>query len=144
MIAPLPELFTLLYTSLLAPCAVVADVADIARTSRRRNREDAITGLLVFDGSSFAQLVEGSQQAIVDLRDRLVADRRHCDMDVLVFGYVGDVRRFPGWDLGYHFSDNEDDQLDSLRGLRGAAARAKFEAVCGRVDLFAEYALPST
>ena len=144
MIAPAPELFTLLYASRLAPSAVIADVADIARTSRRRNREDDITGLLVFDGSSFAQLVEGSQLAIADLRDRLVADRRHCDMDVLVFGRMGDARRFPGWDLGYHFSDDEDDQLDSLRGLRGAAALAKFEAICGRVDLFAENAMPST
>ena len=144
MIAPTAELFTLLYTSLLAPDAVIADVADIARTSRRRNRLDDITGLLVFDGSSFAQLVEGPQPAIVDLRDRLVADRRHCDMDVLVFGRLGSARQFPGWDLGYHFADRADDAVPALRGLRGAAALAKFEIIRAQVDVLAESATPST
>ena len=100
--------------------------------------------MLVFDGVSFAQLVEGSHKAVAGLRERLVEDRRHCDMDVLVFGGTGDERRFPGWDLGYHFADREDDELISLRGLRGAAALAKFEVIRGRVDVLAERATPST
>ncbi len=143
MISPSSNLVTLLYTSMLAPCALISDVADIARAGRRRNLQDDITGLLVFDGSAFVQLVEGPREPISALFARLASDRRHCDMDVLVFGCLGDPRRFPDWELGYHFADRESDELTSLSGLRGTAALAQFEAIRARVDSFAGEGMPA-
>lgn len=142
MITPSSDLFTLLYISTFAPRARLSDVADIARTSRRRNSQDGITGLLVFDGASFVQLVEGPDEAVAALRVRLAEDRRHFDMDVQVFDYVDDERRFPDWDLGYHFAEGEGDELSSTRGLRGAAALARFETIRSRVDTLAGAATP--
>lgn len=142
MIAPSPELFTLLYASTFAPRAVISDVADIARTSRRRNSEDGITGLLVFDGASFVQLVEGSHDPVAALCARLTEDRRHVDMDVLVFDYVDHARRFPDWDLGYHFADGEGDDLRAIRDLPVPAALERFEAIRARVDTLAGAAVP--
>lgn len=144
MNAPASELFTLLYASTLAPSALISDVADIARTSRRRNRQDGVTGLLVFDGYSFAQLVEGLREPVAALLARRANDTRHVAMDVLVFDATGGERRFPGWDLGYHFADNEGDELTSLRGLRGADALANFEVIRARVDTLAELSMPES
>lgn len=143
MISPTSNLVTLLYTSILAPCALISDVADIARTGRRRNWQDDITGLLVFDGSAFVQLVEGPREPVTALLARLANDRRHCDMDVLVFDCVSDVRRFPDWELGYHFADRESDELTSLKGLSGAAALAQFETIRARVDTLAGNRMPA-
>ncbi len=143
MNAPSSDLFTLLYASTFAPRAFISDVADIARTSRRRNNQDGITGLLVFDGAGFVQLVEGPHDSVAALRARLTDDRRHFDMDVLVFDYVDDARRFPDWELGYHFADGDGDELSSTRGLRGAAALERFEAIRARVDTLAGAALPT-
>ncbi len=64
-------------------------------------------------------------------------------MDVLVFGCLGDPRRFPDWELGYHFADRESDELTSLSGLRGTAALAQFEAIRARVDSFAGEGMPA-
>lgn len=144
MNTPAPDLFTLLYVSSLAPRGRISDVGDIARTSRLRNALDGITGLLVFDGTSFTQLVEGPLISIEALRARLAEDRRHVDMEVLVFDWVDDERRFPNWQLGYHFADNDGGELAALRGLCGAEALAKFEALRASVDTLAGVAMPAT
>lgn len=137
------EFRTLLYVSTLAPTALISDVARIANTSRVRNCQDAITGLLVFDGCNFAQLVEGPHQAVAALLARLAVDKRHADMEVLIFGPLDGKRRFPGWDLGYHFASDGGDELTILSGLRGAEALACFELVRLRVDRLAQSAKPT-
>ncbi len=137
------ELSTLLYVSTMSPRTLISDVAVIARTSRRRNQEDRITGVLVFDGSSFAQLVEGPPEPIAALRARLEQDTRHFDMDVLHHGRAGDERRFAQWTLGYHFAEDDHDELAALRGLRDAQALARFDALRERIDSFAGVATPA-
>ena len=144
MTTPASDIFTLLYVSSLAPHARISDVTDIARKSRPRNARADITGLLVFDGSSFAQMVEGPREAIKALRARLADDRRHVDMDVLVFDRSDDERRFANWELGYHFADHDGGELSALRGLRGAVALATFEALRPSVDTLAGVAMPVT
>ncbi|MEO8545075.1 MAG: BLUF domain-containing protein [Burkholderiaceae bacterium] len=142
MSSPAPPLFTLLYVSALAPSAQLSDVADIAKKGRPRNQQDGISGLLVFDGCSFVQLVEGPQDAIAALLERLTLDTRHTDIDVLIFEHTGGERRFWGWDLGYHFADDEGYELALLRGLSSAEALAKFEAIQAQANTFAATAMP--
>jgi hypothetical protein len=113
-----------------------------SRTSRRRNRQDDITGLLLFDGASFVQWVEGPQIAVAALRQRLVEDRRHCDMDVALFDVHSRQRRFPDWALGFQYAADEHGELSSLRGLRGPDALAKFERLLAEVDVLAGSAQP--
>ena len=142
MNTPASDLFTMLYVSALAPRARISDVADIARISRPRNALCGITGLLVFDGTSFTQQVEGPRRSIGALRTRLAEDRRHADMEVLVFDWTSDERRFPDWQLGYHFADYEGNELAALRGSRDAEALEKFEALLASVDTLAGVAMP--
>ena len=55
----------LLFVSSLAPGAAPDTVITIARQARRNNARTGITGLLVFDGKYFAQLMENSTEAVV-------------------------------------------------------------------------------
>ena len=80
-----------------------AEVGRICVQSRANNLRDSISGLLVFDGQAFCQLVEGPDPRIADLRGRLERDSRHRAMRVLQFGSVKE-RRFASWRLGYAFS----------------------------------------
>jgi hypothetical protein len=72
------SLARLLYVSALAPGVPVTEVSRIVSAARQRNADDAITGLLVFDGDTFCQYVEGPPEAVEALLQRLHADPRGC------------------------------------------------------------------
>ena len=125
----------LLYVSSLAPGVPVTEVARIVATARQRNARDGITGLLVFDGATFCQYLEGPPETVDALLHRLHTDPRHLEVQLLVDGTVPDGRRrFSDWRLGY-VDSFEHDELGSLRALRGAAALACFENLLPRLDV---------
>ena len=124
--------FTLLYVS--DATASAGAIASIARQSRMRNRREDITGLLIFDGACFAQLVEGPKTALVSLVERLEVDPRHVCMEVLSFSHSGIKRRFPNWLLGYLLVDDEGMGVRNLRTKIGADALSSFEALLPHVD----------
>jgi len=65
------QLKTLTYTSRARLDLSAQDLADIHESARHLNALDGITGLLVFDGTRFLQIIEGSEEAIDDLVERL-------------------------------------------------------------------------
>jgi hypothetical protein len=124
-----PALFSLLYVSdMTEPSA--HEVARICERSRTNNLRDGITGVLLFDGRSFCQLVEGPQHAVAALRERLAADPRHLAMRVLRFGPSAGPRRFPSWRLGYAFAADPA-AIAALEGTSGDAAIGAFDRLLG-------------
>jgi hypothetical protein len=93
-------LFGFLYTSELAPTAEVRDVADIIRRSRSYNRNNGVTGILIFDGLRFCQYLEGQRDVVLTLARTIQTDARHRLFKVLHQGYSAD-RRFGEWSMGY-------------------------------------------
>lgn len=73
---------SLTYTSLAALDLDAGDLEAIHRTAREVNALEGITGLLVFNGTHFLQIVEGAPQAIDELVERLRRDRRHSAFEV--------------------------------------------------------------
>jgi hypothetical protein len=72
----------------------------IVCSSRLRNAENHVTGMLLFTGSRFVQFVEGPAAAVKNLRASIIADPRHDDLCQLV-PEPSPERRFAGWSLGY-------------------------------------------
>ena len=128
------SLACLLYVSALAPGVPVTEVSRIVTAARQRNANDAITGLLVFDGDTFCQYVEGPPEAVEALLQRLHADPRHEQLQILIDGALPEGRRFSDWRLGY-VDSFEHDELGILRALRGDAALACFENLVPRLDV---------
>jgi hypothetical protein len=60
------------------------EVDDIVATSKRRNAAEAITGVLLFNGANFMQLIEGPVEPLGGLMRRLYADQRHHGLIKLV------------------------------------------------------------
>ena len=92
------KLTSVTYTSLARLDLQASDLEDIHRTARELNALDGITGLLVFNGTHFLQIVEGSQPAIDDLLGRLRKDPRHTGIEIRDERNV-EARSFPDWSM---------------------------------------------
>jgi len=124
------NLKSLTYTSLASLDLTGGDVEDILRTARELNAIEGITGLLVFNGTHFMQVVEGSAQAVDDLVDRLRRDHRHSGVEIRDERPI-DERFFPDWTMELvrvksRFQDAQD-------GLRTALPEALPPAVGDRL-----------
>ncbi|GAA4352005.1 hypothetical protein GCM10023165_40690 [Variovorax defluvii] len=123
----------ILYCSTLAPGLPTDIVGHIVAQARARNAQEAITGLLVFDGQRFCQHVEGPRRNVLRLLNRLEADARHVDMKVLHEGSIS-LRRYRRFDMGLaHVEERED--VAELSRLDGAEALAQFIALRPRWDI---------
>lgn len=100
----------LLYASRISP-DIVVDVSgtmqDILKVSARHNQRDAITGLLLADGETFVQALEGPDRLVVACYERILKDPRHTPR--LRHLTSIDDRRFPRWSMcGLGLSDVDD------------------------------------
>jgi hypothetical protein len=92
------RLKSLTYTSLARLDLTTRDLLAIHQSARRLNALDGITGLLIFNGTRFLQIIEGEEGAIDDLVERLRADRRHSALEIRDQRMV-DTRSFPDWSM---------------------------------------------
>jgi hypothetical protein len=92
------QLTSVTYTSLARLDPQSSDLDDIHRASRTRNAADGITGLLVFNGTHFLQVVEGSEKAVENLLDRLREDNRHSGFEIRDKRKI-EKRSFPDWQM---------------------------------------------
>jgi hypothetical protein len=125
--------FEILYVSDLAPDYTSAVVRDILTVARATNQRLDITGLLVFDGQHFVQLIEGEEVAVKQLMYRIEHDRRHCNIVSLHEGRIA-ARRFARFSMGYSYAEG-DEAVIRLQDLRGEAATAAFMAAVPSFDL---------
>ena len=89
---------TLTYTSLARLDLHDGDLLDILAVARDLNALDGISGLLVFNGTHFLQVLEGSPDALDDLLERLRRDPRHSGLEVREEKPI-EERSFPDWSM---------------------------------------------
>ena len=89
---------SLTYTSLARLDLEAPDLEAIHRTAREVNALEGITGLLIFNGTHFLQIIEGAPDAIDDLIGRLRRDPRHSGVEVRDEREVTE-RSFPDWSM---------------------------------------------
>lgn len=89
---------SLTYVSVARDGLSARELADIHCVSMHLNALDRITGLLVFNGKRFMQILEGVDSAIDELVTRLRADLRHNDLDIRDERVI-EERCFPDWSM---------------------------------------------
>ena len=94
------ELKTLTYTSWARPGLAAADLDSILTSARINNPLQGLTGVLIFNGSHFLQILEGVEPAIDELLGRLKVDRRHSNISVRDERPITS-RAFPDWAMAY-------------------------------------------
>lgn len=81
---------------------------------RAENQRLDVTGMLLFDGHSFLQVLEGDKETVSALYATILKDPRHQAVTHLFDSPVA-KRHFPDWTMG--FSQVVPGQFDHLTGL---------------------------
>jgi Sensors of blue-light using FAD len=75
-------------------------ILELLALARAKNKSLGITGMLVYSESSFFQVLEGEQQAVLDLFARIKRDERHAGTVTIIHEPIA-VRGFKNWSMGY-------------------------------------------
>jgi hypothetical protein len=81
------------------PAVDQEELITILRQSKANNPAIGVTGVLCFSGGIFLQVLEGGRSAVNRLYNRIAADPRHTDVEVLLYEEIGE-RRFASWSMG--------------------------------------------
>lgn len=88
-------LCTLIYRSRLSAPLPLEEFDRLLDAARQRNAALGVTGILLFDGVHFVQLLEGPEAAVTSLYDSIKRDDRHCNV-VQLLRDNAPTRRFDG------------------------------------------------
>ena len=88
------------YISTARPHVSFDSVDEILAVSRRNNNRDRITGLLLFNGKRFLQLLEGAPPLVEAAYARIQRDGRHFAVVKLSERRI-EEREFGGWDMAF-------------------------------------------
>jgi len=124
--------FQLGYVSTATGQMMRQDLLALLTVARRINRESGVTGLLLFDGRQFLQVLEGSEERVREIFGRIARDTRHCGVDVL-FEEALETPEFADWSMGFQALDGaewmefpgEDGQPGDLRQMIDRYGQAK-------------------
>ncbi|WP_053080357.1 BLUF domain-containing protein [Methylobacterium variabile] len=110
------DIFRIIYKSTAAHRTEVmlgqGHVADLLATARQRNQAADVSGVLVYTGLGFFQVLEGARTAVQPIFESILVDRRHHTLAVIEMDFAAE-RRFPGWSMGFLGTTRElDDRLN--------------------------------
>lgn len=96
----------------------LSSVRNIIEASEINNSRDGITGFLIFDKSTFLQILEGDADKIDATFQRISADKRHRDLTVISKRRL-DQRAFQDWAMGGYVRSNEAQSIYAHYGVTG-------------------------
>jgi hypothetical protein len=99
-----------------------ARLQEIVSHSVRRNVARQITGVLLYSGGNIMQVLEGERDSVLALFEIVRADKRHYDVQQLVFKQI-QKRLYPEWhmglaDLGRSYEIDRSRMVDMVEDLR--------------------------
>ena len=102
-----PALIQLIYCSTATHEMGEAELLELLQQSRKRNAELKLTGMLLYGGGVFMQVLEGLPAAVDMLYQKIERDPRHHSMFLLERENITE-RSFPDWSMGFHFLKAEE------------------------------------
>jgi Sensors of blue-light using FAD len=101
------DIFSLLYLSEGSVPFSQADLRELLRKANENNWKLGITGLLLFKGENFLQVLEGEREKVLALYKKITQDPRHTRQVILYQG-IAPQRDFPDWSMGFHDLNSPD------------------------------------
>ena len=93
-------------------------VQSILRSSQKNNSANGITGVLVYGGGLFMQVLEGSEQAVLRLYVKILDDRRHTECRLIHIS-PAEEQIFKNWSMAVLNGEPLDHQrIGELRSRR--------------------------
>ena len=119
--------------------ATPLEVEQILVSSRRQNLQRGVTGVLLFSGGHFAQLLEGPALALRETMVSIDADPGHETVMRLIEEPIA-RRRFDEWNMGFFEAPGADDLIEQLlahppiKAERAQRVMATMLAPCQHAD----------
>jgi hypothetical protein len=130
-------LSTIVYRSHAACDMSPQALRDLTFTSERRNRREAITGLMLYDGGQFFQSLEGPPDSLDRVMRSIRQDTRHRDIEVLNHQRV-ESRTFGEWGMKlaverqkvspWRLNPFHDDVIEAPSAIVAALCRNPYDA----------------
>jgi len=98
-------MISLIYVSTARKLLNDQELLDILRASRENNEETDITGMLLYKGGNFMQVLEGPEEKVMALYETIRKDDRHKDAHILSKETIT-ARQFPSWEMAFYNFDN--------------------------------------
>jgi len=92
------DIIRILYTSRCTRPFSEPEIEELARASAERNLAAGISGILVYSGGRFLQVLEGEADAVESLFARIERDDRHTDV-VAIYKEPIEERLFGEWSM---------------------------------------------
>ena len=106
------------------------------------NPGNGITGLLLYGNGTFLQALEGEEDVVTPLYEKIARDPRHADVKCLNSKTI-EARQYPEWSMGFRRMVEADlSDVEGLRDFNKTNLNADFLAVNAAVreDLMSHYA----
>jgi hypothetical protein len=83
------------------------ELAELLSVARDLNQRVGLTGMLLYCGQSFLQVLEGESRALEETYARICVDDRHTNLRLLMDAEVA-APLFPDWSMGFDHVDDEE------------------------------------
>jgi hypothetical protein len=77
-----------------------SELAAIMASAARNNRKNQVTGMLLYAGGNFMQVIEGAPATVRDTYARIAQDTRHRNL-LLMLEEPVEQRHFSEWSMGF-------------------------------------------
>ncbi len=101
------NLTSLVYVSSAVRHLAEEEIVDILRASRKNNEGQAITGMLLYKGGNFMQVLEGPEDTVTGLLQKVSKDARHRGVLQMAKKKI-DQRSFADWSMAFQNLDGVD------------------------------------
>lgn len=101
------ELIHLIYVSAATVPFSPEDLQTLLAKARATNAGMGVTGMLLYVDGSFFQILEGPEEAVDDLFNRIGTDDRHSRVSIIIKEGTAE-RSFDEWTMGYADVSRED------------------------------------
>jgi hypothetical protein len=111
-----------------------SDIIDIINTAQKFNKSINVTGMLMFVAENFIQYLEGAEEDVLMLYNKIAKDRRHVNCQVILQGRSGvNYRHFANWNMGLKIITEQD--LKDIRDLNKNPNFDLFEELNNHPDI---------
>ena len=98
-------MLSLIYVSTSIDLLSDEELLDILKVSRVNNTTRDVTGMLLYKGGNFMQVLEGPDDSVHALFEKIKNDPRHKGVTVISREQI-QTRQFPAWEMAFQNLDN--------------------------------------
>jgi uncharacterized membrane protein (DUF373 family) len=105
----------ILYISVATDPMSSEELVRLLQQCRESNASKGVTGMLLYGNATFLQVLEGDEEVIEELLEKIRRDPRHRDLQVLYRKKI-EQRQYSDWSMGFKRISNK--ELAQVEGLR--------------------------